>query len=78
MRLFMIYFILSEPVIDCVWGKWGEYSKCSRSCMKTRERSKAVKAKNGGLDCTGLAKETKKCNKKDCGKSQNFLPVYII
>ena len=45
--------------------------------MKTRVRPKAVKAKNGGLDCTGLAKESKKCNRKDCGKSQNFLPMYI-
>ena len=73
----MIYLILSEPVIDCVWAPWKKFSKCNRSCMKTLMRSKAVKAKNGGLDCTGLAKESRKCSKKECGKSQNSIELYI-
>ena len=61
--------------IDCVWAKWGQYSKCSKSCGKgvqTRVRSKAVEAENGGLECTGLARQSKQCIKKPCSK-YNFL-----
>ena len=75
MRLLIKSFIFSEMAIDCVWAKWGQYSKCSKSCGKgvqTRVRSKAVEAENGGLECTGLARQSKQCIKKPCSK-YNFL-----
>ena len=67
--------IISEMAKDCVWAQWGQYSKCSKSCgggVQTRVRSKAVEAENGGLDCTGLAKQSKQCNEKSCSKFHYF------
>merc|ERR1719420_311206 len=60
-----------EPPVDCAWGEWSEYSSCSVSCdgdgTRTRHRSKAVEAANGGFDCAGPTEDTETCNNGPCG-----------
>ena len=59
-------FIISKNIepIDCEWGSWGEYTKCSNSCgrgKKTRTRT-VVKAARYGGKCSGKRTETAMCN----------------
>jgi len=60
-----------DPPVDCAWGDWSEYSDCSIECAgdgtKTRTRTKAVEASNGGFDCSGSSEETMNCNNGPCG-----------
>ena len=62
---------------DCVLGKWGGWSNCSKSCgegTQTRIRSKIHEEKRGGT--CGKLKESKKCNVKPC-INNNFAMVDI-
>ena len=55
--------------VDCVWGVYGDWSACSKSCgigEKTRSRPKATEASNGGQECQGEASETESCNEDAC------------
>ena len=43
--------------IHCEWADWADWQSCSASCgtgKHTRNRGKAVRAQNGGEDCSGL------------------------
>ena len=65
-----IYDFMSAPqVIDCRWGMFSNWSRCSRTCgggFETRERSKVREAANGGKECTGLSMEFRSCNLMAC------------
>ena len=55
--------------VDCVWGKYGQWSDCSKTCgggEKTRSRSKTIEASDGGQECQGEATETVTCNIDSC------------
>jgi hypothetical protein len=54
--------------VNCQWGGWNQYSKCSRSCgggNQTRSRSKSMTEKFGG-SCSGLPTEIRTCNTHNC------------
>ena len=54
--------------VNCQWGEWSQYSKCSEICgvgTQTRSRSKSVVEKYGGK-CDGSSNQTTACNAKDC------------
>ena len=55
--------------IDCEWGKYGDWSSCSKTCGggdKSRSRSILNQASNGGKDCEGEVTETTTCNNHAC------------
>ena len=55
-------------LVNCQWGEWSQYSKCSKTCgvgAQTRSRSKLVTEKYGGK-CDGLPTQTISCTIKDC------------
>merc|ERR1712179_420155 len=65
------YCDIYEPV-DCVWGDYGKWSACSKSCgggEKTRSRAKATEKVNGGHECLGEATQTESCNEDACPDS---------
>ena len=52
----------------CVWGIWGSWSACSKTCgsgLQSRERSKSVVESPGGI-CTGSTSDHKVCKLKSC------------
>lgn len=54
---------------NCVWGEFGKWTTCSKSCgsgVKSRTRSKLKEAENGGSECRGDSKETESCNTQGC------------
>ena len=55
-------------LVNCQWGEWSQYSKCSKSCgigAQSRSRSKSVIEMYGGK-CDGSSTQTISCNIKDC------------
>ena len=55
--------------VDCKWGLWEAFGRCSASCgggMQTRKRKIALSAKCGGAPCSGESQEKQKCNLKCC------------
>ena len=56
-------------LVDCEWGSYGEWSSCTVSCgggEKSRTRSVATPASNGGQECEGEATESEACNTGGC------------
>ena len=59
------HFIL----VDCKWGEFDGWSKCSKTCGKgtqTRSRSIVTPAANGGKECEGDPKEVRACYEPVC------------
>ena len=55
--------------VDCRWGEFGDWSKCSKECgggIQTRSRSVVQRAKNGGKTCKGQLTQTRGCNSNPC------------
>ena len=55
--------------INCEWGQWSSWSKCSRSCnggIQNRYRSKLQDAEFGGHSCSGQSSDSKSCNEDPC------------
>ncbi|CAK8993521.1 unnamed protein product [Durusdinium trenchii] len=55
--------------INCAWGKWNAWQKCSKPCgggEQKRNRPVAKAAAHGGKKCDGAAEEKKKCNEHKC------------
>lgn len=58
-----------DPRVNCVWGEWGLWSECSKSCgagLQERVRYPLVTPRNGGTDCAGDRKDVRICNNKKC------------
>ena len=54
---------------DCVWGLWGEWSTCSKTCgggRKSRSRKVAMPATRGGETCKGPGVIWESCNTQTC------------
>ena len=67
--LLLICLFSHVVAVDCVWGEYGDWSSCSDTCgggSRTRTRSEATPASNGGDPCTGSATETETCNANAC------------
>jgi len=57
------------PSIDCTWGDWSAWSTCSQSCdggVRSRSRTIATEAQNGGSACGGNSDENEQCNTRSC------------
>ena len=64
----MLIRLFLDPV-NCVWDQWGEWSKCTKTCgmgSNSRNRSIAIEASNGGMDCSGETDMTMSCNEGEC------------
>ena len=64
-------FIFLFAAVNCAWGRWASWGKCSKTCgngIRNRFRPKEVNEDHGGT-CTGNASESFPCKSKDCGKS---------
>ena len=52
------------------WGHWGMWSECSVNCGNgTEDRIRYCdnpSPKNGGNDCKGVSKESKRCSRPTC------------
>ena len=62
-------FLLFSITVDCKWGDFDGWSRCSKTCgsgIEIRSRLIATVAQNGGKDCEGDAKEVRACNEQDC------------
>ena len=67
--LFLLVSLLSHVAVDCAWEKFSEWTDCSATCgcsIKTRSRTEAIQASNGGAPCTGVARETQHCQTQEC------------
>eukprot|EP00441_Pelagodinium_beii_P026118 CAMPEP_0197654846 /NCGR_PEP_ID=MMETSP1338-20131121/39092_1 /TAXON_ID=43686 ORGANISM="Pelagodinium beii, Strain RCC1491" /NCGR_SAMPLE_ID=MMETSP1338 /ASSEMBLY_ACC=CAM_ASM_000754 /LENGTH=355 /DNA_ID=CAMNT_0043230367 /DNA_START=138 /DNA_END=1201 /DNA_ORIENTATION=+ len=56
------------PPVDCKWGAWGAWVKCSKACGKgtqSRKRGQTA-AKYHGKACTGKDTESRDCNTQSC------------
>ena len=54
--------------IDCIWGAWGDYGPCSKSCgggVKLRTRMLAQRAKHGG-SCSPSSTDLAECKTQEC------------
>jgi len=57
---------------DCVWGDWGAWSNCSKTCgegiagSSTRHRVEAITAAFGGSECNGTKVQHQTCNDIPC------------
>lgn len=64
-----------DKEVDCVWGEFGEYSACSRTCGggdRSRSRLIEVAPRNGGKLCEPLAMtEVSKCNTQPCEETND-------
>ena len=62
--------------VDCEWGPYGQWSQCSKSCgrgKKSRTRSVAVPASNGGEKCLGRVTEEANCMEQCCPGTRKVL-----
>ena len=56
-------------LVDCRWGNWIASGKCTKTCgggTRKYTRKVEVKAKYGGIPCTGSTTGTASCNKQIC------------
>ena len=72
------FTISAKPVkeaVNCVWGQYGKWSTCSKTCgggTRTRTRAEASLAAHGGTPCVGGKTETETCNSKACEGTITF------
>ena len=68
----LFYSVINIFLVNCQWGEWSQYSKCSMSCgvgTQSRSRSKSVVEMHGGK-CEGSSTQTIPCNTKECEISE--------
>ena len=64
---------LGRP-IDCIWGAWGKYGSCSKSCgggVNLRTRMLAQEAMHGG-SCSGPSAVLQACNTDPCPQGTRY------
>ena len=60
--------------IDCIWGAWGDYGPCSKSCgggVKLRTRVLAQEAMHGG-SCSPSSAVLQACNTDPCPQGTRY------
>jgi len=58
-----------QPVRDCIFGTWGEWGKCNRTCgvgQRYRERIIKTFLEEDGTPCKGASRETGECHIGPC------------
>ena len=72
-----IYTIYTNTIVNGRWGKWGAFTKCTKSCgggiRKRTRRCNNPSTENGGQFCPGDAVQEQPCNTKACRKWPNTL-----
>ncbi|XP_077969042.1 A disintegrin and metalloproteinase with thrombospondin motifs gon-1-like isoform X2 [Styela clava] len=59
--------IMNCPVKEPEWNKWGDWSKCSKTCDGgTRERSRSCNKVTTATSCKGKSKEIEQCLLNKC------------
>jgi len=59
----------TKPSLDCLFGEWGEWDKCSEPCgggQQKRSREIEVQPERRGKPCSGPLDETRLCNSQQC------------
>ena len=67
--IFNSHFKRKLIAVDCLWGDWTKWSKCSASCGDGKRkyvRRIKTRAKHGGKKCVGNANKTEPCNVAPC------------
>ena len=57
--------------LECEWGHWSSWSKCTKSCgggTTTTQRKKISGGANGGF-CSGSDFKSKSCNTQHCNST---------
>eukprot|EP00933_Yihiella_yeosuensis_P057696 TRINITY_DN5769_c1_g2_i1.p1 TRINITY_DN5769_c1_g2~~TRINITY_DN5769_c1_g2_i1.p1 ORF type:complete len:1326 (+),score=179.83 TRINITY_DN5769_c1_g2_i1:153-4130(+) len=58
--------------VNCVWGEWGNWSRCTKTCESGsthRERVKITIEAYGGTPCRGDSLDQKMCNTQECPRN---------
>ena len=56
-------------LVDCQWGEFNDWSKCSKTCgngTRWSKRVKVQKALHGGQECEGQSERVEQCNVNKC------------
>ena len=72
---FALFLIEFQTLVDCVWGNFGDWGRCSASCgngKTTRTRAVSTPASGGGKPCNGKSTEETTCNEGECPGGYNF------
>ena len=73
--LVTVYTGLVFISVNGMWGLWGSYSTCTKSCgIGTQTRSRKCNnpaPAGGGSACSGFSKETSNCNIQPCPSKSN-------
>ena len=68
-------------LVDCKWTEFSSWSSCSKSCgggQMSRQKTVLRNETNGGVACSGPAKESRNCNTDPCsGKWWNIYYYFI-
>ena len=59
--------------VDCVWGEFGEWSACTKTCgggIKAAKRIITQQSFGGGRNCTGEYQTIEYCNFDECPSKQ--------
>jgi len=61
--------VACNPLVDCEFGSWAEWSGCTRQCNGVKRRSRTIKVQGQGDGefCDGALKQTWPCN-EGCGE----------
>ena len=65
----LIILFLHIYLVNCKWGDFGEWSRCSQTCgngQKSRTRSRRTQEANGGSPCVGDETDKQSCNPEIC------------
>ena len=72
-RLPLWFFRFKHLAVDCTWEEWGEWSACPDECGVSKVFRSRGKNEHecGGLACTGLSTDEKKCDRHAQMKMEN-------
>ena len=73
----LIQSMQSIFVVDGVWGHWGAWTSCSKSCaggekIRIRECDNPA-PEHGGDICSGTEQDNSTCNKQPCPGNKSYL-----
>ena len=75
MGSFALLSIEFSTLVDCEWGKFGDWGQCSVTCgkgTKSRTRAKSIQESGGGKPCVGEPTEIAPCTERECPGEYSF------